>query len=204
MTKQQMQNRNTTIALTALYEPELTLEEVGVRYRMTKQRVSQILQKQDIHRGIIERRHENHERLYQEACKAEKAQFATIVSGGRQRPEYRVYANMLRRCLSPRCPSYKRYGGRGISVCDKWRGNYGFQSFLRDVGLRPEARYASGRAKYSLHRIDNDGNYEPGNCKWATQKEQCANRRKPQRTKKMGYPIVGVESTQITGQQAYL
>ena len=74
-----------------------------------------------------------------------------------------------------------------------------------DLGPRPEGKYTSGRAMYSLHRINNDGNYEPGNCKWATQKEQCANRRKPNRSEKVGEPVMlSVNNTRTIGQQPYL
>ena len=87
---------------------------------------------------------------------------------GPQAPEYSVWAGMLRRCRNKRDASYPNYGGRGIRVCDEWANSYA--AFLADVGRRP----GSG---YSLDRIDVNGNYEPGNCRWATAKEQVANRR---------------------------
>jgi hypothetical protein len=82
-----------------------------------------------------------------------------------------------------------------------------YATTLPDGSRRPEyeGEYASGRAKYSIQRINGDGNYEPGNCKWADQKEQCANRRKPQRNEKVKAPVMpGVYDTRSTGQQAYL
>ena len=71
------------------------------------------------------------------------------------------------RCSDPRHPAWSRYGGRGIRVCAAWQGPGGFDRFLADMGTRP--------AGMTLDRIDNDGNYEPGNCRWATAKQQRAN-----------------------------
>jgi hypothetical protein len=79
--------------------------------------------------------------------------------------------HMRARCNNPRNISYRRYGGRGIAVCERWDD---FRLFLVDMGERPKGMNRK-RALYSIDRVDNDGDYEPGNCRWATQKEQVAN-----------------------------
>ncbi len=79
---------------------------------------------------------------------------------------YGSWANMIDRCHRENNKSFDRYGGRGIIVCDRWR--YSFDNFLADMG-EPEAGM-------SIERKNNDGNYEPGNCKWATMLEQASNK----------------------------
>jgi hypothetical protein len=76
---------------------------------------------------------------------------------------------MKQRCYNPNIKSYKDYGARGIIVCDRWLNS--FTNFLEDIGLKPTP-------KHTLERIDNAGNYEPGDVKWATVKEQVDNQRK--------------------------
>lgn len=83
-------------------------------------------------------------------------------------PAYVSWAAMRQRCYDPARANYKYYGGRGIIVCDRWRND--FSAFLADMGPRPSS-------KHSIDRIDPNGNYEPGNCRWATQSEQCRNQR---------------------------
>lgn len=82
--------------------------------------------------------------------------------------EYTVWCHAQYRCDNPNDPAYAYYGGRGIKFCQRWRGPNGFKNFIEDMGRRPGPGY-------TLERINNDGDYEPGNCKWATRKEQHGN-----------------------------
>ena len=88
-------------------------------------------------------------------------------SSGRKSPTYISYRSMLTRCLNASNFKYPYYGGRGISICQRWLDS--FENFLADMGERPDGT--------SIDRIDVNGNYEPGNCRWATPLQQADNQR---------------------------
>jgi hypothetical protein len=94
-------------------------------------------------------------------------------------PTHISWLRMLQRCSDPGAHAYHRYGGRGIKVCEEWRGS--FVTFLRDMGERPEGR--------TLDRINIDGNYEPSNCRWATRLEQARNKSKPVASVEFDVPL---------------
>lgn len=88
-------------------------------------------------------------------------------SQGKTTPEYRAWQSMRQRCYNPKLSNYPHYGGRGIKVCDAWLNS--FDNFLHDVGKRPGS-------EFSLNRVNNDGDYEPGNVEWTNSTSQNRNR----------------------------
>jgi hypothetical protein len=105
-------------------------------------------------------------------------------------PEYCTWQRMINRCYLESCKDYKDYGGRGIRVCDEWLNS--FSAFLFDMGLRPSP-------KHSIDRIDNNGNYERENCRWATNVTQANNRRTNVVIEYNGQKLTAFEWSIITG-----
>ena len=102
--------------------------------------------------------------------------------------EYGIWCAMKRRCSNPNVPEWKNYGGRGISVCARW---HKFENFLADMGERPLG--------LSLDRIDNDGNYEPSNCRWAPRVAQARNARNNRVVELDGRKVCLAEACEIRG-----
>ena len=105
---------------------------------------------------------------------------------------YQIWNSMLERCYNKNNHAWADYGGRGITVCAQWQGDGGFERFLADMGSRPSS-------DYTLDRRDNDGNYEPENCKWSTRKEQARNRRTSRIIEHEGCKATVAEWSEIKG-----
>lgn len=104
--------------------------------------------------------------------------------------QYNVWRNILSRCYQANCPSYPRYGGRGIKVCDRWKNS--FKAFLEDIGNPPTGAH-------SIDRVNNDGDYEPGNVRWATPTEQANNSRRNRKVTYNGESVTIAQLARKTG-----
>lgn len=120
----------------------------------------------------------------------ERAAAAKRTHGLSKTSIYRIWGAIRTRCYNPRGISYPIYGARGIKMCARWRGS--FEAFFADMGERPSPRH-------SIERINNEGNYEPGNCRWATQVEQMNNCRANRRISYGGESLTLVQWARRTG-----
>lgn len=105
-------------------------------------------------------------------------------------PLYQTWQNMKQRCTNPRSPLYRYYGGKGVTVCARWLGD--FAAFAADMGPKPSPRH-------SLDRIDPAGNYEPSNCRWATRQTQNRNQRWTRYVSLDGERFKAVELAELSG-----
>ena len=108
---------------------------------------------------------------------------------------YQSWCNMKERCENPCAKSYAYYGGRGIQVCTKWAES--FDAFLADMGLRPQGRY-------EIDRIDNEGNYEAGNCRWVKRIQNARNKRSNRKVTFEGRTLCIAEWAEVTGLPRYV
>jgi hypothetical protein len=112
-----------------------------------------------------------------------------LLTRNKSNPTYSSYADMMKRCYSPKNKCFPDYGGRGITVCDRWKGNP--IQFVQDMGERLPG--------FSLGRIDTNGNYSPDNCQWETQKQQQNNRRNNHRLTFAGETLTLAQWTEKMG-----
>jgi hypothetical protein len=110
--------------------------------------------------------------------------------GRKETPEHKSWSEMIARCENTDNSRYPRYGARGIKVCQRWRDS--FQDFFADMGERPSAAH-------SIDRLNNDGHYEPDNCRWATASEQARNRRTTRFVEFNGRTMPLVEAAEVSG-----
>lgn len=123
------------------------------------------------------------------SCSLDGHVFRIKTDAASLRPEYRSWEGMWRRCTDENANKYAIYGGRGILVCDRWKD---FKLFINDLGCRPTLAH-------TIDRIDTNGNYEPGNCRWATRKEQARNMRHNVYVQHEGERILLVELVENLG-----
>lgn len=126
--------------------------------------------------------------LHIESAKATAA--TTQTHGLTNSPEYRVWSNMRNRCTNRKCKEFKYYGGRGVQVCERWMNS--FEAFYEDMGPRPSR-------KHSIDRINNHGDYEPGNCRWVVQRTQMRNTSQNHVIEHDGRSVCLEEWSELTG-----
>ncbi len=128
-------------------------------------------------------------------CSSEARRVPVPLNGSRRSPEKRIWEGIKRRCLNKSDKSYADYGGRGITICAEWCGD--FQAFLAHVGPRPGPEYSIDRYP------ENNGNYEPGNVRWATMRQQSRNKRTNHLLTHNGRTLTMIEWSEVTGIPLY-
>jgi len=114
----------------------------------------------------------NLSREHTRSCGCLHREFASVTAkthGMTKSSEFHIWQGMLARCYNPDMKKYNRYGGRGISICDRWKNS--FENFYIDMGMKPSRLH-------SIDRVNNNGNYEPDNCRWITRKQNMNNTRR--------------------------
>lgn len=129
--------------------------------------------------------------------KREVLRAKAMTHGKTHSPEYRSWASASDRCRNKNLRNFDDYGGRGISVCTRWKGKNGFINFLRDMGPRPTPQH-------SLDRKNNNGNYTPKNCKWSTREEQARNKRSSINLSGYGRTLPGSRWAKLLGVSYYV
>lgn len=124
-------------------------------------------------------------------CVSRDKLVARITKHGKSRsPEYTAWQHIKERCFVPSCSSFKDYGARGITMCPEWRDS--FDAFFAHVGSRPSPQH-------SIDRINNNGHYEPGNCRWATAEQQVSNRRNNHYVRVDGQTLTVAAAAKLSG-----
>lgn len=193
MDKEEFRIRNLAIAKSALSNPIITLQQLSAISGVSGSQIGEILSRLGIkkEKGI--------KGLWKQTSDYKKPSHIRVLNPKKRgrKPDsnapskssiYKLYQTMKSRCYNPKVPNYNNYGGRGITICDRWLGDQGFKNFVEDMGQRPQGRTKTGlRPIYTIERKNNNLDYSKDNCIWATYKVQNNNSRPQERGAKLSY-----------------